>query len=244
MHTNEHYELLNPRNGLVACPITSTTAPSLVEGSLNLTTKLFPSEPEARERLKTVYEGLSRNEGRVEDFEALHYHAYAMPRNEDLEVVGVSGLYRLLTLDEEAMAMASTVRNFLVSMSSKGASLVDARLDIQGLLTALVWGGRMAISPTVSRSPSVSPFIFDHILSTALSTIERLGLPPVLLLFTRRDDNHALLRLYEGMGFLHTGGEVMYLNHAQVVLALHLHKDAPVMHRLIECKKRALRHGF
>lgn len=208
-----------------------------------LTARIFPSEPNASARLKVVYDALSRNESRVEDFEAMRYCAYAMPCQGRLTVVGIGGLYRLLALDDESMEMASKVRSFLVGYSTKGAPLVDASVDARGLFPSLIWGGRMGISPKLSRSPAVSPFIYHHIFSTALATIERLGLSPVMLLFTHRDDNLPLRRLYKSTGFMDTGGELTYLDHTQIVLALHLHRDAPVLRSLEELKERALRRG-
>lgn len=101
----------------------------------------------------------------------------------------------------------------------------------------------MAISPAFSRSPGVAPFIYHHILSSAISTIARLALPPVMLLFTRRNDNDALLKLYEGMGFMKTGAELRYLDHDQVVLALHLHKGTPVVRAMMALKERVLRRA-
>jgi hypothetical protein len=243
MHSNEHYELLNPRNGLVACPITATTPTSLVEGGLALTASLFPHEPDARDRLKAVYQALSQNNGRAGDFEAIHYYTYAIPRNGTLEVIGIAGLYRLLELDEEGVAIAATVRSFLARSLIEEGTLVEPRVSSESLLLDLVWGGRMGISPAFSRSPGVAPFIYHHILSSAISTIARLALPPVMLLFTRRDDNDPLLKLYEGMGFMKTGAELSYLDHDQAVLALHLHKGTPIVRAMMALKQRALRRA-
>lgn len=240
MDTLEHYELLNPTNGLVSCRITSTTPSSILEDALALTANIFPTEPGARDRLKAVYEALSRNESVVEDFAPIHYCAYAMPQEGALKVVGISGFYRLRTLDADARAMGAAVLSFLARRVFEDGLTERASGAVKEMLPSLLWGGRMGISPLVSRSPAVSPFIYDHIFSTALSTIEHSALPPVMLIFTRRDDNRAVQRLYKNMGFMDTGAKVNYLDHTQSVLALHLHKEAPVLYVLRKLKQRAL----
>lgn len=242
MHTLKHEELLNPINGLVACPIKPTTDQAIIEESLDLTTRIFPNEPGARDRLNAVYDALSRNESVVDDFEPLNYYAYTMPQGGARKVVGIAGFYRLCALDDDARAMGTAALSFLARRLPEHALPVSAGgAATEETLCSLLWGGRMGISPLVSRSPAVSPFIYFHILSTALATIERLAIPPVILIFTRRDDNRAVRRLYKNMGFMDTGAELTYLDQVQSVLALHLHKDTPVLHVLEDLTQRALR---
>jgi hypothetical protein len=241
MHTPDHCQLLNANNGLVACRVGPSIHPRLIEESLALTKNIFPKELDACHRLGQVYDTLVQNQQVVEDFEAIHYHAYAMPQGTTLKVVGIGGLYRLLELDDETAEMAPRLKTFLTRTVFGKRGIVDTELGAQELLTSLVWGGRMGMSPRISRSPHVSPFIYHHILSSALLTIELLSLPPVMLLFTRRAENHLLHRLYGNMGFVQTGAELTYLGEAQSVMALHLHKDAPIMLLLRHLTERSLR---
>jgi hypothetical protein len=241
MSVHKHHQLLNPQNGLVACRIDSTIPTDLTEQGLDLTKRLFPDEPQARDRLGAVYKALVRDEHILDGFEALDYYTYALPQSESLHVVGIGGLYRLLSLDDEDMAMASTVSTFLVRNFSDEVVPVGVSRGPQELMTSLIWGGRMGMSPRVSRSRAVSSFIYQHIFTSVLSTIERLKAPPIMLLFARRDDNRPLLRLYENMGFVNTGAQLTYLDQPQAVFAIHLHRDTPVLHFLRELTERDLR---
>ena len=232
--TIKQIETLNSANQLTACRVSPTTAPSLVQASLDLTRVLFPYEPTAPDTLGEAYNGLTSGQSRFGECELLDYFIYTLGSQPQNRVVGASGIYRHVDDTVESDTILDILRR---NPPASVSFLRNQDHDIADFL----WGGRLCIEPHTARSPACMPFIIHHILSTAQGIINAQHLAPALLAFTMRDDNARVKRFYTQLGFENTGASVEYGGRIQDVFALNLSPQSPILTRLSEMMSVAKR---
>jgi hypothetical protein len=216
---------LNASNFLMAHQVSAGISDGLVEASLRLTAALFPDEPGADARLREAYNACIVGHNRIGILETLSYSIYTVGREPDLHVVGAGGVYRLVEVSPNTQSILDVLRN------KPPGSVSFLRNQVRSI-NEFVWGGRLYIEPLGASSPKIMPFIILHILSTAQAIVRAGAMAPVLLAFTRRNDNDRVKQFYDNLGFENTGATLSYADETQDVFCLNLDNDAPAMTRL------------
>ncbi len=231
---NSLTDQLNPLNLLTAHKVSPGVSPGLVEASLQLTTRLFPEEPGAANRLRRAYEARILGHNRMDDFEVLDYFIFTLGQAAEQKVTGAGGLYRLVE-------SSPTTDSIVAKLGDNPPPSVSFLLKQDREIREFIWGGRFYVEPSSASSPRIMPFILLHICHCAQALINSLLLAPVLLVFTRLHDNQNVQNFYRNLGFESLGISLRYAEEIQEVLCLDLSSQAPIIARLEALAEKANR---